>query len=214
MSGRIIPSILGSWRGFPGSGPPLTFWPFVVGLRTVMVPVGVSVKYTNILQWAHNESQGLLGVQCSAILDLIGCNQFLLYPQRLCHSFKSCALPPSLLCHYHRFSDFIFSLNSLQLGSWKPRIVPAPEPIQMAVWDQPPQLIYFVKLGIKPCFRTDLGCVLPEVCFCSSLSTLSPYFTFKWIRNFRISVKSRSLLVLCCYFCFMPEPGCFEIYIS
>ena len=42
MSGRIIPTILGKGRGFPGLGPPPTFWPFIVSLRTVMALVGVS----------------------------------------------------------------------------------------------------------------------------------------------------------------------------
>ena len=42
MSGRIIPTVLGmEWR-FPGIGSSPTFWPFMVGLRTVMVPVGMS----------------------------------------------------------------------------------------------------------------------------------------------------------------------------
>ena len=42
MSGKIIPVILGKGQGIPGIGPPPTFWPFIVGFRTVMAPVGVS----------------------------------------------------------------------------------------------------------------------------------------------------------------------------
>ena len=42
MSGRIIPTILEKQRGFPGIGPLPTLWPFLVGLRTVPAPVGVS----------------------------------------------------------------------------------------------------------------------------------------------------------------------------
>ena len=42
MVGRIIPTISGKWWGFPGIGPSPTFWPFMVGLGTVMAPVGVS----------------------------------------------------------------------------------------------------------------------------------------------------------------------------
>ena len=42
MSGRIIPTISGKGRGFPGIGPPPTFWPFQVSLGTVMAPVSVS----------------------------------------------------------------------------------------------------------------------------------------------------------------------------
>lgn len=45
----------------------------------------------------YNEAQGPLEVESSAILDLVGSNQFLLYPQWLCHAFKGCAPPPSLL---------------------------------------------------------------------------------------------------------------------
>ena len=41
MSGGIIPTIWGKGQGFPGIGPLPTFWPFMVGLETVMVPVGV-----------------------------------------------------------------------------------------------------------------------------------------------------------------------------
>ena len=42
MSGRIIPTILEKEWGFPGIGPSPTFWPFMVGLGTVMAPVDVS----------------------------------------------------------------------------------------------------------------------------------------------------------------------------
>jgi hypothetical protein len=35
MSGKIIPIIWGKGQGFPGTGPPPTFWPFMVDLRTV-----------------------------------------------------------------------------------------------------------------------------------------------------------------------------------
>ena len=46
MSGRIIPTIniLGKGWGFPGIGPPPNFLPSLVGLGTVMVPVGVSFR--------------------------------------------------------------------------------------------------------------------------------------------------------------------------
>jgi len=42
MNGRIIPTISGKGQGFLGMRPPLTFWPFMVGLRTVTVHVGMS----------------------------------------------------------------------------------------------------------------------------------------------------------------------------
>jgi len=32
----------GEWQGFPGIGPPPTFWPFMAGLRTAMAHVGMS----------------------------------------------------------------------------------------------------------------------------------------------------------------------------
>ena len=44
MSGRIIPTILEKGPRFPGIGPPPTFWPFMVGLGTLMVLVGVSLS--------------------------------------------------------------------------------------------------------------------------------------------------------------------------
>ena len=44
MSGKIIPIILGIGQGFPGIGPPHNFWPFVAGLRTVVVLVGVPLS--------------------------------------------------------------------------------------------------------------------------------------------------------------------------
>ena len=42
MSGRIIPTILGKRRRFPGIGPPCTFWSLMVGLGTVLMPLGLS----------------------------------------------------------------------------------------------------------------------------------------------------------------------------
>ena len=41
MSRRIIPVICGKGWRFPGIGPLPTSWPFMVDLRTVMVPVRV-----------------------------------------------------------------------------------------------------------------------------------------------------------------------------
>ena len=42
MNGRIIPTILGKGHGFPEIGPPPTFWPFMVHLGTITVPMCVS----------------------------------------------------------------------------------------------------------------------------------------------------------------------------
>ena len=53
------------------------------------------------------EAQGLLEVESSSILDLVSSNQLLSYPM-LCHSFKGCALPPSLMFHY-QFSRSLMS---------------------------------------------------------------------------------------------------------
>ena len=60
---------------------------------------GCHLAYGNPLQCVYNEAQGLPGVESSNILDLVGSNQYMSYPQRLCHSFKGCALPPFLLFH-------------------------------------------------------------------------------------------------------------------
>ena len=45
----------------------------------------------------YHEAQSPLEVESSAILGLNRSNQFLLYPQQLCHSSKGCALPSLLL---------------------------------------------------------------------------------------------------------------------
>ena len=59
------------------------------------------LTYASELQLAYNETQGLLEVKSSAILDLVGSNQFMSYPQWLCHSFKGCVLLLSLLFQYY-----------------------------------------------------------------------------------------------------------------
>ena len=41
-SERINTTIWGKGRKFPEIGPPLTFWAFMISLRTIMVPTGVS----------------------------------------------------------------------------------------------------------------------------------------------------------------------------
>lgn len=45
----------------------------------------------------YKEAQVPLEVDSSAILGLISSNQFMSYPQWLCHFFKGCALPLSFL---------------------------------------------------------------------------------------------------------------------
>jgi len=43
MNGRIVPTIKGKGRGFPGIGSLPSSWPFTVGLQNVLDPVSVSV---------------------------------------------------------------------------------------------------------------------------------------------------------------------------
>ena len=42
MTRRIISTILGKGQRFPGIEPLPTFWPFMVNIRTLMVPMGES----------------------------------------------------------------------------------------------------------------------------------------------------------------------------
>ena len=81
MSGRIIPTILWAGRRFPRNWATAHFWPFMVSLGTVMALVGVSFS----MLIYYNERIMRLKVywksKSSAILDLVGSNQFILYPQ-------------------------------------------------------------------------------------------------------------------------------------
>lgn len=94
--GGLFQLFPGRGAGFPGIGLPPTFWPFMVGLRTLVVPVGMSLS---MLMCCYNEAQGPMEVKLSTNLDLVGSNRFLSYPPGLYHSFKGCALLPSLLFH-------------------------------------------------------------------------------------------------------------------
>lgn len=49
------------------------------------------------LQWVYNEAQSLLEVKSSAIMDLVGAKQFMLYPLGLMSFFQRLSLAPSLL---------------------------------------------------------------------------------------------------------------------
>ena len=82
IGGRIIPTTFGKGWRFPGSGP-------LLGLGTVMAPLGVSFDLLI-------EDQVLV---LPVILVPFDSNWFMLCPW-LCHSFKSCALPLSLLLQY------------------------------------------------------------------------------------------------------------------
>ena len=83
MSGRSIPNISGKGWGFPGIGPPPTFGPFMVGLRTVLALVGVSFS----MLMYYNEPIMRLKVPWKSnlppILDLVGSNQFLSCPMAM-----------------------------------------------------------------------------------------------------------------------------------
>ena len=99
MSGRIIPAISGKGQRFPGIGPPPTFG--FLWLASELSWCLWVCHLANALQWAYTEAQGLLEVESSAILDLVGSNQFLSCPMAMSILLKGCALPPSLLFQYH-----------------------------------------------------------------------------------------------------------------
>ena len=96
----------------------------MVGLATIMAPV-VS-HLANVLQWAYNEAQGLLEVESSAILGLVGSNRILYYPVLLngCVIFKWLRPAPSFLSQkvqsYLRFSGKILDKDFASLS--KPRV--------------------------------------------------------------------------------------------
>ena len=79
MSRRIIPTIWGTGRRFPGIGSLLTFWPFMVSLRTVLLPMGVSFS---ILIY-YNEAEVLREVISTTVLGLVDSYHFLSLPQWL-----------------------------------------------------------------------------------------------------------------------------------
>ena len=70
---------LGEGVEFPAFGPLCTFWSFVAGVGNVLAPVYTYLAYANVLQWVHNEAQGLLEVESSTISVLTSSNQFMLY---------------------------------------------------------------------------------------------------------------------------------------
>ena len=70
MNGRGIPTVLEKGWRFPVIGSPYTFWPFKVGLGTVMVSVGVSF---NVLMYC-NESVISPKIHLKLILLYLGPN--------------------------------------------------------------------------------------------------------------------------------------------
>ena len=106
MSGRIIPLSWGRGTDFQELGHCPLFWPFMFSLGTVITPVGVS--FSMLMYYSeHIMRLRSTGIQSSAILNLVCCNQWMSYPQLLCHSFKGCALPPSCLIPHWDFTPII-----------------------------------------------------------------------------------------------------------
>ena len=90
MSRRITPTSLDKGQGFLGLGPSPTFGPFMVCLRTAMTLADTSFSllvYYN--ERVYNEASGLLGVDPSTTLDLVGSNQFLSCPMAMSFFLKS-----------------------------------------------------------------------------------------------------------------------------
>ena len=98
MCGRITPTILEKGWKFPRTGPLGLLW---MALELSWHLLVCHLAHANLVQWAYNEAQGLLEVDSSALLDLTHSNQFLSYPQWLCHSLKDSALPSCFLLHFH-----------------------------------------------------------------------------------------------------------------
>ena len=63
--------------GFPGIGPPPTFWAPMVGIELSWCWWVHHLAYAN--KEVDTESQGLMEVKSCAVLDLVGFNQFLSY---------------------------------------------------------------------------------------------------------------------------------------
>ena len=107
MSGKIISII--SWKRwkFPGTRPPPMFWLFMVGLRTVLVPVGVSfsgcitmnvpVQFSSVTQL------------CAALFNPMDCSTagFPVHHQ----------LPELAQTHVHRVCDAIQTSHPLSSPS-------------------------------------------------------------------------------------------------
>ena len=83
------------------------FLTLMVSLGTVMAPVGVSFSLLMCYMRLYTEAQGLVEVDLPSWIHLVLIS--LCHVLGLCHSFKSCALPPSLLFQYqyHLLYQFI-----------------------------------------------------------------------------------------------------------
>ena len=104
MSGRIIPTILGKAGRLPGVGPRPTFCSLMVNLGTVMAPLGVSFHLLI-------EDQGLVEVDLSTILDLLGSNQFMSCPRAVSFLKSLCPVtfPLRLMGQLHSSTQSILS---------------------------------------------------------------------------------------------------------
>ena len=72
MSGKVIPIILWKRWKFPGTRPPPTFWLFMVGLRTVLVPVGVPFSWCITMNVPVQFSS--VTQLCPALCNPLDCN--------------------------------------------------------------------------------------------------------------------------------------------
>ena len=86
MSGRIIPTILGKGRGFPGVGLLPAFWSLMVNFGTITAPLSVSFSLLT-------EDQGLVKADLSAILGPFDSNWSMLCPWAMSFFQKSCLAP-------------------------------------------------------------------------------------------------------------------------
>lgn len=98
-------SYWGEGQGFPGVGPPPTFWTFMVIASEMSGHLwACRFIYANVLQGVYDKVQGLLEVESSALLDLVGATQFC-HDLGLCHSFQgyarslsSCSIHTTFTC--------------------------------------------------------------------------------------------------------------------
>ena len=68
----------GGW-GFPGVWAPPTFYPLWSASELSWCLWVYHLTDANVLQWAYNETQGLLEVRSSATLGLVGFSQFFFF---------------------------------------------------------------------------------------------------------------------------------------
>lgn len=83
ISGRIIPTILEQGPRFQELG----HWPLLAFYDEPLNCHGACGCVIEHMLIFYNEAQGLLKVTSPAILNIVGSNQFLSYPQWLCHFF-------------------------------------------------------------------------------------------------------------------------------